>query len=273
MVTISQRNKIMRALLLLAGLFPLISPIGFPSAVDKYTREFYNVLENLEPGDIVLIEDEFDMGAYSMVGYSAISIIRYLWENGIKFVIYTYQPLGVASMDAVLNEPALDPPANIVYGEDWIYVGFVPGEEVGMANTVTDPWFMNNDRYGNQLSSLPLTEEINHLTDFDLVIFLNKSTFFQTALFQQWITPHKIPAIGAYGSSEFGNMLMFYPELLQGLLNSIEGSISLESLTGKLGKATAYNDAISMIGYYITLLIVAGNVAGFMQKDKTEEVK
>lgn len=273
MMSTENRNRLMRAFILVMGILPLLFPIGLPAEIDKYSEEFFGILQSLEPGSTIIIENEFDMGAYSMVGYAGITLFQYCWANDINFVIYGFQPFIVATTDAMLNEPPVKRAMqNVEYGEDWIYVGFVPGTETGMARTAENPWFMEEDRYGNKLSELPLTQGIDSLDDFDLVIFLNKSTFYQTALFQQWISPYGIPSIGAYGSSEFGGTLMFYPDLVQGLLNAIQGEIALEALTGYPYRATGYSDALTTIPLAIIILIVLGNINEYLFK-KTEVEK
>jgi hypothetical protein len=108
-----------------------------------------------------------------------------------------------------------------------------------------------------------------------MIIFLNKSQFYQLALLHQWITPYGVPAQGIYGVGEWSGMQMFYPDLLQGLLQAMDpGAIGLEQLTGYIYKGTSYADAMSFMGIYICGLVVLGNVVLWAGKltGKKEEV-
>jgi hypothetical protein len=131
-------KRVIYLLVLLSTAIPLVIPIGLPLGIDEYAEDFYNEVNALESGDVVLVLIELEPGLWGSFGAQTLAVMQHLFDiNGIKFVIATFYSAEAAGFTDSNILPRLDK-NDKVYGVDWVYVGYIPGRETAMAKFGTD---------------------------------------------------------------------------------------------------------------------------------------
>jgi hypothetical protein len=187
-------------------------------------------------------------------------------EKGWKIVVIAFWDQGPMVFRTLLSQ--VDPAADygLVYGEDWVEMGYIVGRETGMAALATDIWAqVPRDFIENQpVSSWPIMQDIKTVEDVDLVISFETGTPGFPEWARQWNTPFGTPFIvGCIGVSVPGMAPYLTTGQLSALLPGLTASAEYENLIGKPGLAVAASDAVSMSHLLVFLLVLLGNIAFF----------
>jgi hypothetical protein len=250
---------------LIVCLIPVFKPLGLPIPIDPSTYVYHDYIEALGPGDNVALMWEVTPGGWA--GYSGICatathkhLFPKLHSMGIKLFVFTHRyPTAPQIWEFMLDMLGT---YDAVYGEDWVYVGFLPGEDAAAAAIAVDVWAGcgNVDYYGTSFSDLPMMADIRSIDDFVLLIETNKVE--EGASIRQWALPYGIDYITFTGASLFA---FFTPWRVAGLIDAclmgMKGGAEYEILTGNLGLGVLQMDIVSLGNIWLMLIIMVGNIA------------
>ena len=140
-----------------------------PTTREQAFRAF-DKTESLAARSIVI--ESFDFGPSTQAeNYpQARAHLLHARELGLRVVALAFWPSGVPIGEEILREVyGIDFPDIPGYGTEVVYLGYVPGNEVGMQtfgdDTATAKIF---DHYGTPVGDLPLMQECQNAEDFDL---------------------------------------------------------------------------------------------------------
>lgn len=251
---------------------PLLFPMGIPLIVGVNASEFYNRIESLPEGSIVA----FSWGADSMTwmeqGLGATAILTHLMmKPGIKIVAFSDMAQGPMYWRMTLEKIGT---FGKEYGVDYVYLGYLPGEESMFSAVAADVWGACGgiDTYGKRLETLPLMKDIHNAHDFALLIQLPNGINPTNMIIRQWVTPYGIPfyciPLGAVQTS-----LVPYRKTgqISGWIGSAREAAEYELLMKKPGLALAGMDAQSVGHIYIIALVILGNVGYFVKRTRRVE--
>jgi hypothetical protein len=215
----------------------------------------------------------FDCGVWHWVrtGSGAIATLNLLLTRPVKVIIWSTQAEATGLWP--LLESKLIIPEGVEYGVDWVYFGFVAGQESGLAQLAADLSSPGSDYYGTPLDEMPIMEGVNDYSDVSLVIQNGASGAWPKFYVRQWSVPFKTPLALIQTPV---NTLMNLPFRAAGQINWViwanVGGAELESILGYKGWGTANTDAQNLIHVYTMLLVVIGNI-GFHMSRKNKERK
>jgi hypothetical protein len=266
-------SQIMYVLLIIVVLYPILNPIGLPIPRSQSTIDFYEALETVPDRGTVLIVNQMGSGTWGELGSGAIAINKYLFSRDLRIV---YLALGVDS-PLVQDKISLATPAlqKAEYGVDYVTLGYLTGSQVGMAAFATPPDGIasqfKKDYFGNDLSALPLMEEVKNINDFDLIVSYTSGSDANMGIVQQWVVPYGSKFIVA-ASGVLVPASMMYADAGQalGVLAGLRGCAEFEGISGYPGYATSAVDALSMYHVLVILAIIVGNILYFIRRASGE---
>ena len=112
----------------LVVVIPLLVPIGMPIRATDTSKAVYDAIEDLPKGSKFLLSLEYSPSTKPENHPMAISILRHLFRNDHKVYVTCLWPDGEFMALEVLEEIAVKE-FNKVYGEDYVFLGFRPGNE------------------------------------------------------------------------------------------------------------------------------------------------
>ena len=109
----------------LSVFIPLCFPIGLPIEVSELTKEFTDYLDALPEESIIL----HSCNTYSGTIRGTIVVIKYCIKNNIMWVGWSDSARSAAyTMDCLEIAGAFEA-TDWVYGEDWVWLGYIAGAE------------------------------------------------------------------------------------------------------------------------------------------------
>jgi hypothetical protein len=263
------RRIVMVGLIIILSI-PLARPLGLPIQITEHPKRFYEIIENLKPGDKVLFNYIPPVVLMGDLVPQSIPVIYHLFKKQVKLYF-----VGMSVADGILNLLdsqvfAVIPPEKFgyKYGEDWVNLGFVAGGDISWATFAKDiRSAVQYDRYGNPIDSLPMMQGINKITDFDIILNCGE---YNTVIVRQWGEPYKMPLLLiCLAGAVVQDVEPFYragqvKEYLAGLGAGAE----YERLVGRPGRAIASLDAISSSHLFLISLILLGNIAYISKKTR-----
>lgn len=254
-------RRIIYAMLVVAIIGPLMRPIGLPIAIEPMTRQAYEAVNALKPGDVLCLAMDFSVGYKDDLMAGVIAMVQHALDRGARVIMPAVIQDGPMLADEVIT---VFEARGYRRGEHLVNLGFRPGGETAVAAMARDMrGTYAQDHYGTPIDSLSAMNGVKTAADFDLVIAVAVN-----------ITPGAIDWIkqvqGPFGTKiifHSGTMLVpqFTPYLqsgqLVGMLKGISGSAQYESLINRPGPATASMEGQSMSHLLVIVLVLLGNLA------------
>ncbi|MCL4458590.1 MAG: zinc ribbon domain-containing protein [Chloroflexi bacterium] len=257
--------------LLVAVILPLflMSPTTVPT-VAASTRQFFDSIESLSSGSVVVVAYEWDAATLGEMAPLAREVTRHLFQRRLRVIAVSSVPQGPAFAQRYLTEMATAYDAR--YGVDYLNLGYLPGYESALALMATD--FAQALPYDYALDGpskeYALLEERKGLRDADLIIVLSGDEAHLIRWLQQVGARYPLKIAGAT-SAAAGPALAPYiqaksPQLV-GLVSGVRGAAEYASLLGShLNYQVPTIRAQSLAIAFLVLLILAGNVVYLLSK-------
>jgi hypothetical protein len=244
---------------------PLLFPIGLPVRPASESESFFQELEKLLEGDVVMFSFDYEPDTMAELDPMSIAVWKHLFRKNVKIVALTMYPGGTGIAERIMNEAA--EPYGKVYGEDYIFLGYNPDWSgtmlrLGESIKATFP----TDQYGADAESFAILEDVDSYDDIDLLVSVSAS-----ALSEYWA----VWAGGNYGQRMIsGNTavqaVMIYPyyqtDQISGFLGGLKGAAEYERLVGMDGAGVRGMDAQSAAHGLMVLFILLGNLGYIMSR-------
>jgi len=252
-------------LLFILVLLPMIKPIGMPISVSELTEEYYEQLQTLEEGDIVLASWSTEYSGYMELKPGMIATHKYFIKNGIKLFICLGHPEGLALVDALLDKELKSymEKYDYTYGEDYIILGFaLPNQAATLAMSTDFHASVKVDWKGDSIAGTFL-DRIETGADIDMI------SDFTTGAGNPGLINHVVLTFGTpmiqnqIGVSLPGSFMNLDAGLITGLLASTRGGSELELLINEPGPGLIAMDAFTLGHYLLIIFIVIGNIGYF----------
>lgn len=265
-------------LMLLAVAIPILLQVTFPESATLMAEDVFNAVEDLPDGSKVLLAFDFDPASEGELGPMATAFTRHCAGKDHKMYFLALWPVGPQMIDDAINKVIRSDFPEMVYGEDYVNLGFKPGYEGVIKVIVTDlRQLYTTDDNGTNIDKIPMCRDIRSLQDFDLII--NVSAGYPGT--KEWVQyaatpyPDKIRIVAGLTGVQAPLMYPYYPKQLVGLLGAIKGAAEYELLVVEkyhLENQPKYLEAQRRMGPQLVAhllmisLIIAGNVIFFAQR-------
>jgi hypothetical protein len=215
-------------LMLLCVAIPILTGVYFPVKASPMARSVFATIDNLPEGSKVLMAFDYDPPSMGELAPMAHAFTRHCAIKKHKLYFMTLWPQGPPMIErsiAVLNKEFPD----YKYGEDYVNIGFRPGNEGVIKVVVTNiKELYETDVSGQGLDKIPMTKDVKSVQDLDLIV--NVSAGFPGA--KEWVqyaaSAYKKPMVA--GTTGVGAPVLYpyVPNQLTGLLGAIKAAAEYE---------------------------------------------
>ena len=255
-------------------LLPLMYPISLPIRATVTTKQVYDTIDNLAPNSKILLSCEYGPSTKPEIHPMVTSLLRHLFRNNHKVYVVCLWPDGQFLAEEALEEVA-EKELGLKYGEDYVLLGFRPGNEAVVKGIVSDLRKLYTiDAKGTKVTEIPMMAGINKFEDFDF-LFSGSAGYPGSIEWVQFASdPTGVPMSTGTTSIQV-NEVMPYVQAgqVQGILAGMPGAAEYEQLVGVKGIATKAMDAQSVAHLVIVLFIVLGNVGYFIERSRKKKEK
>ncbi|MFQ5653781.1 MAG: hypothetical protein ACE5GW_03500, partial [Planctomycetota bacterium] len=220
-------------LMLLAVAFPILLELRFPERATGLAMATFDAIESLEEGDRVLLAFDFDPASEGELGPMATSFVLHCAKKKLKIYFLALWPVGQQMIDNVINKVITADFPEMVYGRDYVNLGFKAGNEGVIKVIVTDlKQLYTTDAPGTAIDEIEMMRGIESVQDMDLMI--NVSAGYPGT--KEWVQyaatpyPDKIKIVAGCTGVQAPLLYPYIPEQLPGLLGAIKGAAEYEKL-------------------------------------------
>ena len=255
-------------------LLPLLYPISLPISATATTKQAYDSIDNLKPNSKVLVSCEYGPSTKPEIHPMTTSVLRHLFRNGHKVYIVCLWADGLFMAEEALEEVAVKE-FGLTYGEDYVLLGFRPGNEAVVKGIVSDIRKLYTiDARGTKVTEIPMMDGINKFEDFDF-LFSASAGYPGTIEWVQFAVDATDIKMTTGTTSIQVNEVMPYVQAgqLQGVLAGMPGAAEYEALIGVKGIGTSGMDAQSVAHLVIVIFIIFGNIGYFIERNRQNKIR
>lgn len=265
-------------LMLLAVAVPILAGFRVREYPTDLVRRTFEAIDRLPQGSKVLLSWDFDPASAGELEPMATAFTRHCCEKQHKMVFMALWPVGPQMADDTIEKVIRADYPHLVYGADYVNLGFKPGNEGVIKVIVTDlRQLYTTDAKGTNVDKIPVLRGVKTVRDFDLVI--NVSAGYPGI--KEWVqyaaTPYgkEVTLLTGTTGVTAPQMYPYIPEQLRGMLGAIKGAAEYEMLVKEAypprseGQGKKYEEGLRRMGPQLVahvlmiVLIVAGNAIYF----------
>lgn len=259
-------------LIAIVVMYPLFKPLGLPIRATESSQKVFDTIDALPDGSKILLSCDYGPSTKPEIHPMAIGILRHSFEKGIKVYITCLWPDGQFMAQDALEQVAEDE-YNLTYGEDYVLLGFRPGNEAVIKGIVSDIRKMYTlDARNTPIDEIPMMQGIKNSNDFDFIFSASAGYPGTVEWVQLAADPTGIPMSSGVTSIQVNEVMPYVDSgQINGILAGMPGAAEYEMLIGKAGIGTSGMDAQSIAHIVIVLFIVFGNIAFFLERQRSKK--
>jgi hypothetical protein len=261
-------REIVMALVLLSIIVPALNPLGLPLMTGQMSQDWYDAVDTLPTDSVILFDIGYGSGGYPSLGPGNIAAFHQMFDKDLKVVIMATALEGILMYPLVMA--GVNPEGNYgaVYGEDYVFIGYVAGTQTAMAGVLGDLHdLVTNDYQGNPISGMSILDDVGGADDIDLVAYMTTSGDIAEGWVYQAYSQYNMDVIGGTLSMMTTSIKPYYDSgQLLGIMDGIKGAADLEFLTGHAGDAIVSSDILTFSQTLVLIFIAVGNISYFMTR-------
>jgi hypothetical protein len=250
-----------------------------PEVPSPLVMAAFDEVERLQAGDPVLLSFDYDPASAGELDPMATAFVKHAAEKKLKMYFMALWPVGAQMADRTIDKVIKADFPQMVYGQDYVNLGFKSGNEGVIKVVVTNMRELyTTDAKGTALSDIPMMKGIQNVQQMKLIINVSAGYAGTKEWVQYAVTPFpdKIRLIAGNTGVQATQMYPYIPKQLPGMLGAIKGAAEYEKLVidkyGGPNPNPKYLDGLRRMGpqlaghLLIVLLIVVANVLYFVDK-------
>lgn len=263
-------------LLLWAVLVPIyfigVTGQTFPEVPSALARATFDEVDRLNPGDPILLSFDYDPPSEGELGPMATAFVYHAAKKKLRMYFMALWPLGAQMIDNTIAKVITADFPELVYGRDYVNLGFKSGQEGVIKVIVTNlRELYTTDSRGRAMQDIPMMEGITNIQQMKLIVNISAGYAGTKEWVQYAATPFPALRLVAGATGVQAPLLYPYvPRQLPGLLGAIKGAAEYEKLVvdayGGANPDPKYLEALRRMGpqlvahLLIIALIVVANV-------------
>jgi hypothetical protein len=220
-------------LMFLAVAVPILFQAEFPEAATGLAKATFDEIEELAPGSRVLLAFDYDPASEGELGPMATAFVRHCAEKKLKMYFMALWPVGPQMIDETIARVIRSEFPSLVYGEDYVNLGFKSGNEGVIKVIVTDiRQLYTTDSFGTSIDEIPMMKDVENLQQMSLIINVSAGYAGTKEWVQYAVTPFpgKIRLVAGCTGVQAPLLYPYIPQQLPGLLGAIKGAAEYEKL-------------------------------------------
>ena len=251
---------------------PLVFPLSIPLPIDKYTRDYYNAVQDVPDGSIVGYNNIVAGASWPLLGSGCVRTAVELWEKDCRIIFFSTRPEGLPFIDTLRDEAieiyeSRNPGQKIEYDVDYVELGYIAGEETGFAAFMSDmKGLVPQDEYGTPTDQLDLIQGVNNGGDIPFMVWAIAGTPAPYGL-RQYVETYSGTMVEILVTMILATEAPFLQSgQIAGAIIGSSACAQYEFLTGIPGPNVRLINALSLVSMMVILALVAGNVIHFYNK-------
>ena len=252
-------------LLVLVVLYPLIKPIGMPITISSWTETFYQEVEKLQAGDIVVLAIDYTPSGGPDVHPQAVALFDHLMKKNVKVIGISFVDTGPPQLQQIYD-PYMEGRGK-EYGKDFVNLGFLPGLETAISAFAADlSRAAPMDFFNNPSASMPIMQGVKDMNDVAMLADFATGVPGPAEFVRQIGSTYKNTVLVCGVVTVMGPQSEPYLQSgqIKGLLSGLRSAAEYEVRSGTPGKAAAGMDAQSLGHIVIIVAMGLGNLAYFL---------
>lgn len=274
-------RRIIYLFLTLFVIVPFFIPFTIGENIMPQTRRLFDFIESIPPDEkVVMISFDYTPQTAPECHPMALALLRHCFGRKLKVIGVSFDPQGpglaVEAFDNVaeiMNEKAVNHQDSVIYGEDYIYLGWKSGRvaallEMGESIISVYP----RDHFRNAVDSFPIMSRVNNYKEIAISIILAAAAYPE-----EWVMyPQARYGLNIGAGLTAVMAPQYYPFVqtgqFSGMMSGMKGAAEYEKLivdhgyTEELGSAERGMNSQSLIHIMIIILIILGNVGFFFSR-------
>lgn len=266
-------RRIIFLLVAIAVTLPLFSKAILHIEVSPTVKAVYDAVESLPAGSKVLVSFDYDPASAPELQPMALSFFRHCFSKDLKLIIIGLWPQGPVQANIALADVFRDPEIeakNLEYGEDYVNLGYMAGNEVVIQAMGTDiHTTFPADYSGNRTSELSLMKGVKNFDNIDFVYNLSAG-YPGTQEWVQFAVDRFHATLGAGNTAVQAPGMYPYVQTgqLLGVLGGMKGGAEYEIIGNRPARAVSYMFSQSVSHAVVVFFIIIGNLAFFATRGK-----
>ena len=257
-------------ILFVALMVPFLNPIGFPLSIADNTRDLYEGItgDSVAPGDVWIINFGYGVSAWPECHPGVTVVTKALFREDAK-IIFMGPHYDVLLTYNKLQGTVAEDFAGKVYGEDYVFLGYITGGEAAITQLAGDMRSVYpTDHFGTDLDDIPMMADVNQWQDISGVLSSDTGDW-GTYFLRQWQEPHDVP-MAQIGIAMLGStgIPLWLAGNFFGMSVGSRGGAELELIIGELGEATTAMDSISVSHLLIVIAVIMANISVITERGR-----
>jgi hypothetical protein len=263
----------------LAVALPILSQLHVPVTTTDLSQAVFDQIENLKPGDKILISFDYDPGSEAELGPMATSFVHQCCEKKLKIYFMALWPVAPALIEENIRKVILADFPDMVYGQDYVNLGFKSGNEGVIKVVITDLRSLySTDSRGTSIDQIPMCRGVTNIQGMNLLISVSAGYPGTKEWIQYAVTPYsdKLKMVSGCTGVQAPQLFPYIPNQLPGLLVAIKGAAEYEKLVNDKYSGPSPEPkyleadrrmAPQLVAHLLMIgLIIGGNVLYFLQR-------
>jgi len=266
-------REVVLTLVVIAMIIPTLKPLGLPLMVGTMAKDWYDTVDAMPAGSIVLYDIGFGAGGYPTLGPATIACFHQFFEKDIKIIIMATALEGGMMYPLIMKEVKPETTYGAVYGEDYVFLGYIAGGMTAMAGVLGDLHaLVSADYMGEPIDQINLLKDVKGADDYDLVAYMTTAGGTAEGWVYQGYSAYNRPVVGGMLSMMTTSMKPYYDTgQLLGLIDGVKGAADMEYLTHHPGDAIRSSDVLSFSQTLVLIFIAIGNISYWGAKSSKKE--
>jgi hypothetical protein len=264
-------RRVIYLLMALAVIIPLFGGGGWFGEAELppgAATDFYDTIQNLPSNSVVLLAFDYDPSTAAEMDRLAEPVLWHLMDRKVRLMAVSLFPTGPAVAGNLLDRVAGEHGAGYQYGQDYVNLGYIPGQAATPNGLASDLRALVPQDYqqGKSLDELPVTQEVHGIQNVSLIIEFAA----QQRTLQWWIeqvgSQYQVKIMAAVSASVEPTATPYRNSgQLVGLISGLPRAAQYEMQTSKWPSlAIASVDAQSVAHLVVVALIVLGTLASLV---------
>jgi hypothetical protein len=260
-------------LVIIAMIIPTLNPLGLPIMTGQMAKDWYNYVEDLPEGSVVLFDIGYGAGGYPSLGPATIAVFHQYFDNNLKVIMMATNIEGSMMYPLLMDAVRPESRHGAVYGEDYVFLGYIAGGQTAMAGVLGDlPAIVSADYLGTPIGQIDILDGISGAEDMDLVTYITTAGGTSEGWVYQAYSAYGKDVLGGFLSMMTTSMKPYYDTgQLLGVIDGIKGAADMEFLTGNPGDAIQSSDVLSFSQTLVLIFIVVGNISYWGSRGSRKE--
>lgn len=274
-------RRVIYVLLTVLVILPFFTRVTIPQNIMPQTQRLFDFIESVPPNDKAVIMT-FDYSPQTMPECHpmAKALLKHCFARNIPVIGVSFDPQGPGlAVDAItsvvdrINHYATSKEDSLVYGKDYVYLGWKSGRIAAMLDMGESiAGVFPRDYFGTSVDSFPLMQRIRNYKEVAIAIVLSAAAYPD-----DWIRyPQTRYGVNIGAGLTAVMAPKYYPFLqtgqIAGMMSGMKGAAEYEKLVlehgyaRELGTAETGMNSQSMIHILIIVFILLGNIGYFFSR-------